>query len=431
MEAGIDVELPETVCYGEPLKAALEAGDVSLEVLDTAVERHLNTKYDLGLFDNPYVDEGSVLEVFETKAQRVLARELANESMVLLKNENNILPLKNNISTLAVIGPNADYGRSLLGDYSYEATKELLAYSKPEHSCFVDMDESELAKHAVKTITVLDGIKQIAKDINVLYAKGCPVQWDDISGIPEAVDVANKSDVVVLVLGDQSGLTPPCTTGEFRDSVDLRLPVVQQKLADAIIATGKPVVLVLINGRPVAMPELMETVDAVVEAWIPGEEGGFAVADVLFGTVNPGGKLPLSIPRHVGQLPMVYNHKPSGNKSHMYGDYVNESIKPLYPFGFGLSYTTFSYNDLQISADKAKANETVTISCKVTNSGAVAGDEIVQLYIRDKYASLPRPVKELKGYKRITLNAGESKTVVFELPVNQLAIVNLNKELIV
>jgi beta-glucosidase len=431
LEAGIDVELPEIACYGEPLKAALEAGEISMEVLDTAVERHLNTKFDLGLFDNPFVDEGAVLEVFETKAQREMARKLANESMVLLKNDNSLLPLKKSIKTLAVIGPNANNARSLHGDYSYEATKELLAYLKPEHSSFVTMDIAEMAKHAVKTITVLDGIKQVVSDVNVLYAKGCFVQGEDISGIPEAVETAKKSDAVVLVLGDISGLTPPCTTGEFRDSADLRLPDIQQKLADAIFATGKPVVLVLVNGRPVAMPELMEKPDAILEAWIPGEEGGYAIADVLFGKINPGGKLPLSIPRHVGQLPIVYNHKPSGNKSHIYGDYVNESIKPLYPFGFGLSYTRFVYRDLKISTDKAKADEVVSISCSVTNDGDVAGDEIVQLYIRDQYASLPRPVKELKGYKRISLNPGESKTVTFDLPVNQLAFYTLEKDLFV
>jgi beta-glucosidase len=431
LEAGIDVELPEIVCYGDPLKAALEAGDVSLEVLDSAVERHLNTKYDLGLFENPYVDEGVVLEVFETKEQRKLAREMANESMVLLKNAGSILPLKKEGNTLAVIGPNADFARSLHGDYSYEATRELLGYSKIENSCFEHMDEVEIASHAVKTVTVLQGIKEITGSENVLYAKGCSNQGDDVSGIAAAVEIARQADTVILVLGDLSGLTPPCTTGEFRDSVDLLLPPVQQKLAEAIIATGKPVVLVLVNGRPVAMPQLMEQVDAVLEAWIPGEEGGYAVADVLFGNINPGGKLPLSIPRHVGQVPMVYNHKPSGNKSHIYGDYVNESIKPLYPFGFGLSYTTFSYSDLEISAARAKANDSVSISCKITNNGTVDGDEIVQLYIRDQYASLPRPVKELKGYKRIKLAAGKSKVVTFELPVNQLAFYNLEKELMV
>ncbi|MBI9051687.1 MAG: glycoside hydrolase family 3 C-terminal domain-containing protein [Anaerolineaceae bacterium] len=430
LEAGIDVELPEVVCYGEPLKAALEAGDINMEVLDTAVERHLKTKFELGLFDNPYADEGTVLDVFETAEQRELARDIANRSMVLLKNDG-LLPLKQSLGTLAVIGPNADNGRTQQGDYSYAATRELMAFSAPQNSCFLNMDEGEIASHDVKMVTVLEGIKQVAGNTKVVYAKGCTNQGEDRSGIPAAVEAAEQADVVVLVLGDYSGLTPFCTTGEFRDSADLLLPVVQRELTDAIIATGKPVVLVLINGRPVAMPDLMDKMNAVLEAWIPGEEGGYAVADVLFGKVNPGGKLPLTIPRHVGQLPIYYNHKPSGNKSHMFINYVNESVQPLYPFGFGLSYTTFAYADLQISKGSVSANEVVDISCKVTNSGKMAGDEIVQLYIRDEYASLPRPMKELKGFQRVSLDAGESKTIIFHLPVNQLAFYNYEKELIV
>jgi beta-glucosidase len=214
---------------------------------------------------------------------------------------------------------------------------------------------------------------------------------------------------------------PSCTTGETRDSADLRLPGVQEELARAVLATGKPVVAVLVSGRPYAIPWLDESADAILEAWIPGEEGGTAVAELLFGDASPGGKLPVTFPRHVGQLPIFYNHKPSGMKSHWYGDYVSEKAAPLYPFGHGLSYTAFEYSDLSINGGQAEAGQSVDISLKVTNRGDVRGDEVIQLYVRDEYASVPRPVKELKGYARLTLDPGASKTVTFRLPVDQLA----------
>jgi beta-glucosidase len=232
-------------------------------------------------------------------------------------------------------------------------------------------------------------------------------------------------------LGDCSGLVRACTTGEFRDTASLDLPGNQQALAEAVLALGKPVILVLVNGRPYAIPKLVEQVNAVVEDWLPGEEGGYAVADVLFGKVNPGGKLPITFPRSIGQVPLFYNHKPSGNKSHMYTDYVSLPVTPLFPFGHGLSYTTFAYADLRISKPKVSANQTVEITCKVTNTGSLAGDEIVQLYIRDEYATLPRPMKELKGYCRVKLAPGESQKLTFTLAVNQLAYYSLQKELMV
>jgi beta-glucosidase len=225
----------------------------------------------------------------------------------------------------------------------------------------------------------------------------------------------------VLVLGDHSGLVPSATTGETRDSADLKLPGVQEELAKAVIATGKPVVAVLVNGRPYAMPWLAENSNAILEAWLPGEEGGTAIADILFGDKNPGGKLPISIPRSVGQVPIFYNAKPSGMRSNWYGDYVSEKVAPLYVFGHGLSYTQFEYGELSIDQKQAKGGETVNISVKVKNIGKVPGDDVVQLYIRDEYASTPRPVKELKGYQRLTLNPNEERRVTFHLPVDQLA----------
>jgi beta-glucosidase len=407
LNAGIDVELPTTIYYGQPLRSALEAGEISLELIDTAVYRHIQKKIELGLFDNPYVDEARLYEVFETAEQRDLARELARKSMVLLKNDG-LLPLKKSVKTLAVIGPNAYDGRNQLGDYSYAAMRSLMEFTKPENSSFVESDPAGLAEYDIKVVTALDGIREvISPATKVLYAKGCDNLDNDRSGFDEAVKTAEQADVVVLVLGDRAGMIPSCTTGETRDSVDLRLPGVQEELARVILGTGKPVAVVLVNGRPFAIPWLDESANAILEAWLPGEEGGRAIAEVLFGDVNPGGKLPITFPRHVGQVPIFYNYKPSGMRSNWYVDYVSERVTPLYPFGHGLSFTSFEYSDLSLDRKSVTEGESVDISLQVLNSGSVVGDEVVQLYVRDEFASTPRPVKELKGYVRLTLQPGE------------------------
>lgn len=428
--AGIDVELPTVVCFGDPLKSALEHGDISLELVDTAVQRHLQKKFELGLFENPYVDEGRVLEVFETPEQRTLARQIARKSIVLLKNDG-LLPLQKTIQAIAVIGPNANNGRNQLADYSYTAMRRLMQWKAPENSAFIDMDLNLLSQHDVKITTVLDGIQTaVSSNTKLIYAKGCNNFDYETSGFKEAVHAARQADAVVLVLGDHSGLTPECTTGETRDSADLRLPGVQEELARAIFATGKPVAVVLITGRPYALSALAESANAILEAWLPGEEGGAAVADILFGDENPGGKLPITFPRSVGQVPIYYNAKPSGTKSHWYVDYISEKVTPLFPFGHGLSYSSFEYSDLRMSKELLTVGESVDISLKVKNVGKVAGDEIVQLYICDEFATIPRPVKDLKGYQRITLNPEEERKVTFHLPVNQLAFFDRDLKLI-
>jgi len=297
-----------------------------------------------------------------------------------------------------------------------------MQYNEPVNSSFIESDTARLAEYAVKTFTTLDGIRElVSPDTKVLYARGCDNRDGDRSGFEEAVKTAEQADVIVLVLGDRAGMIPSCTTGETRDSVDLRLPGVQEELAKAILATGKPVAAVLVNGRPFAIPWLDERANAVLEAWLPGEEGGRAIADVLLGDVNPGGKLPITFPRHVGQVPIFYNYKPSGMRSNWYVDYVSEKVTPLYPFGHGLSFTSFEYSDLSISREHVTEGENVDISLKVMNNGTVAGDEVVQLYICDEFACMPRPVKELKGYARLTLQPGEVCTVIFRLSANQLA----------
>lgn len=420
LRAGIDVELPMITCYGEPLEAALKAGKIDMATVDLAVSRHLQKKFELGLFENPYVDEGSVQEVFETPAQRDLTREIANKSMVLLKNDG-LLPLKKEIKSLAVIGPNAANARTFLGDYSYASLLEVRGQLPPKGSDFNSPDLEHLAKHGIKVPTLLESLQTLLPKTQILHAHGCDNQGADSSGFDEAVKAAKQADVVLLVLGDLSGLTPEATVGETRDDASLDLPGVQAQLAEAIFATGKPVVVVLVTGRPYAINSISEKANAILEAWLPGEEGGMAIAETLFGDACPGGKLPLSFPRHAGQLPLFYSHKPSGGKSNWYVDYVDVKATPLYSFGHGLSYTAFEYGDFVVSSQQAKAGGTVKVSLKVKNSGKVAGDEIVQLYVCDEYASIPRPVKELKGYVRLTLKPGETRVVTFDLPVNQLA----------
>ncbi len=431
LNAGIDVELPSVVCYGDPLKSVLEHGDIKIEVLDTAVRRHLVKKIELGLFENPYVDEGKVLEVFETSEQRELARELARKSMVLLKNDG-LLPLSKTIKTLAVIGPNADDGRNQLGDYSYSAMSQLMRSTIPEHSTYAEMDLLEIPAQDIRITTVLQGIQAaLSADTKVFYARGCDNLAGDTSAIKEAVDIAKQADAVVLVLGDRSGLTPDCTTGETRDSSDLKLPGVQEDLAKALLATGKPVAVILITGRPYVLSTLAEGANAILEAWLPGEEGGSAVADILFGDANPSGKLPITFPRSAGQIPVFYNAKPTGTKSHWHIDYVSEKVTPLYPFGFGLSYTSFEYKDLTIRQKQAMAGEVVDISLQVSNIGTVAGADVIQLYIHDEFASSPRPIKELKAYQHLMLKPGETRNVTFHLPVNQLAFYDVDLNLII
>jgi beta-glucosidase len=420
LAAGIEVELPNPACYREPLREALESGKIRMELVDAAVCRHLQKKFELGLFENPYVDEGRVLEVYETPDQRDLARNIAGQSMVLLTNHG-LLPLEKNLSKLAVIGPNADDRRNLQGDYSYASMFEYMSSLPTPGSSLKRADQAWIDAHAVRIPTILESIRAAAPSTQVLYARGCDILDGERSGFEQAVRAADEADAVVLVLGDRSGLVPNCSTGETRDSVDLHLPGVQDELAHVILSTGKPVAVVLINGRPLALPELAERADAILEAWLPGEEGGPAVAAALFGETNPGGKLPITFPRHVGQVPVFYDQKPSGGKSKWYGDYVSVASRPLFPFGHGLSYTTFEYSGLSIAAREYEPGETVVIRVNVRNAGRRAGDEVVQLYVCDETASLPRPVKELKGFIRLGLQPGESRWVTFHLPVNQLA----------
>jgi beta-glucosidase len=430
LNAGIDVELPETKCNGAPLKQAVKSGRVPESLIDTSVERILRKKFELGLFENPFVDTDRVLSIYETPAQRQLAQQIAEQSIVLLKNESDLLPLNKNIKSIAVIGPNANEARHLFGDYSHPAHVETLLENQPALATLLkcDVNSNGIVPGSVQTQTILDAIrKKVSDDTRVFFAQGCAVNNADKSGFAEAVKVAQQADVIILVIGDKSGLSINCTSGESRDRADLGLPGVQQELVEAVAAVGKPTIAVLINGRPLSITWIVENIPAIIEAWLPGEEGGNAVADVLFGDANPGGKLTMTWPRAVGQVPIFYNHKSSGGHSHWHTNYVDLSVTPLFPFGYGLSYTQFEYSNLKIDATDSHA----TISIKVKNVGKRAGDEVVQLYIHDVVASVPRPVKELKGFKRVRLASGDTRTVTFELPIDILAFYDEAMQLVV
>jgi beta-glucosidase len=430
LEAAIDVELPSTDCYGDPLRKAIKDGQISEALVDTCVRRMLRMKFLLGLFENPYVDAGAV--VFDTPEQRTLAHEIAQKSIILLKNENEFLPLKKDLSSIAVIGPNADSVRNLLGDYAYPAHIEtLLQHMKEKDDMFRTAlpDKLELAQDSVSMISVLEAIKRkVSAQTNVYYANGCDVMGESRDGFGEAVEAASKADVAVLVVGDKSGLTKDCTCGESRDRATLGLPGIQDELVRAVYETGTPIVIVLTTGRPLTIPWMAEHIPAILEAWLPGEEGANAIADVLFGDFNPGGKLPMSFPKDIGQIPTFYNHKPSGGRTNWNGDYVDMTTKPLFPFGHGLSYTTFEFSNLRIDG---ASGDSVTVGVDVTNVGKRSGDEVVQLYLHDPVASVTRPVKELKGILRLTFQPGEKRTVTFQFSVNQMAFYNRTMDYVV
>ncbi len=424
LEVGMDIELPTPDGYGSPLLAGLESGAIDIALVDASVRRVLAAKFAWGLFDNPYVDEGRTVEVFARSETVALSRRIAQQSLVLLKNDGGLLPLSKSLRKIAVIGPSADSARLMQGDYHYPSHMENTFDPdvSPDSPTPSQRNVIDLTAHMPPTVTVLQGIKQlVSPQTEVLYAHGCDILSAETSGFAEAVSIARQAEVAVVVVGDKSGMSPGCTTGESIDRATLDLPGVQQQLVTAVYATGTPVVVVLTNGRAYTLGWIAEHIPSVLVAWLPAEQGGAAVADALFGDVNPGGKLPVSFPQHVGQVPLFYNHKPSGGRTHWQGQYVEMSTRPLYPFGHGLSYTCFEYADLHITPKQVDASSVVDISFTLTNCGTRTGDEVVQLYVSDPIASVTRPVIALKGFKRIELQPGERKTILFALDVRHLA----------
>ena len=406
IEAGMDVEAPQPVCFGRRLLELVQAGQVSISTIDTAVRRVLRAKFLLGLFENPYCDIDHARAVRNCPEHRALARKAAQESIILLKNDGDLLPLDNSLSSIAVIGPNADVAR--LGDYSGSNDR---------------------------LVTVLDGVRDaVSPRTKVMHARGCGVWELDTSGIPEAVEQARSADVAILALGESDEV---CHEGI--DQHDLELPGVQMQLVKAVCETGTPVVVVLLNGRPLSIGWIAQHVPAIVEAWYPGEEGGNAIADILFGRVNPSGRLPVSIPRSVGHVPAFYNHKPSarghyhkpGSPDKPGRDYVFSSPTPLYGFGHGLSYTEFTYSDLEVAPKEIAPAGKVGVSVKVGNTGRVAGSEVVQLYVNDLVSSVSTPAKALRRFARITLAPGEEQIVKFTLGPEDLRLLDRHMEWVV
>jgi beta-glucosidase len=406
--AGMDVSISFNQGYFHEMIENVEEGKVSVKTIDRSVRRILEMKFRLGLFDNPFVDPERAALISHTEESQKLAMQAAREGIVLLKNENGILPLSKNLRSLAVIGPNADDAKNQLGDYTSRMVLQDI-------------------------VTVLDGIRnKLGGNVEINYVKGCNVIGDELNEIDKAIKAARNSEMAILVLGEnewQSG-NKQGTDGEGYDVATLELTGKQKELVRKVVATGTPTIVVLINGRPLAIPWIDEHVPAIVEAWIPGEKGGDAIAEVLFGDHNPGGKLTITFPRHAGQLPVYYNYKPSklywlekgwGNS------YADIDYHPLYEFGHGLSYTTFEYGNLAISPASSGPNGQFKISAEIENTGNRAGSEVVQLYLRDKISTVVRPVMELKGFNRIWLKPGESASVSFTLTYEELKM--LDKDL--
>jgi beta-glucosidase len=438
LEAGVDVELPSIAAYGAPLAEALAAGRIELATIDQSVRRVLAEKFALGLFERPYVDLADPTLVDPApEADRATARRIAAESIVLLENDG-VLPLPADGGPIAVLGPNADSVRNLLGDYAYEAHLETLIEMRGRSAILgVEIpDDVQVDARLVDEAggegrrTILDAIRdRTTGRREVRFARGVGILDGDDAGIAEAVAAARGAEVAILVVGERSGLTDVATSGEARDRLELGLPGRQAELVAAVAATGVPIVLLLVAGRPLAIPAEAGLSAAILHAWVPGHEGPEAIADVLFGSVNPGGKLPITVPRHVGQVPIYYGHRPSGGRSHWKEDYVDGSHRPLWPFGFGRSYTTFDVADLTIGRPAIGAGEDVEIGVAVTNTGDRAGDEVVQLYVRDVEASVTRPVRELRGFVRVSLAAGERRTATFRLAADQLAFTGVDGRL--
>ncbi len=391
LNAGVDMDMQGAV-FQRFLAGSVQEGKVSVNSIDQAVRRILRLKFQLGLFDDPYrfSDEDRERKTVLSAAHRQAARETAARSIVLLKNERQTLPLDRRTGAIAVIGSLADSKPDMLGAWSA---------SGDARDC----------------VTLLEGIRAVAgPSVTVRYAAGCKVEGTDENGFTEALALAAESDIVVFAIGEAAWMS-----GEAASRADIGIPGVQEKLFLALAGMGKPVVAVLMNGRPLTIPLLAERADAILETWFGGTEAGHAIADVLFGRYNPAGKLPVSFPRHVGQVPLFYAEKPTGRpfdpESKWTSKYIDQPNTPLYPFGFGLSYTSFSLSPPVSDKTGYRVGETVQVRVTVRNTGALAGEEVVQLYIRDPVASVSRPVKELRAFRKVGLSPGEEREIVFEL----------------
>jgi beta-glucosidase len=386
--------------YSENAESLIKEGKISEDRIDQAARRVLRLKYELGLFDHPYADEARESATLLNAAHLAAARELAARSFVLLKNDRQTLPISRGLKSIAVIGPLADDPQSMIGPWSGDGRKE-------------------------DAVSLLAGIRAKLSAAKINFAKGCGVTGDSTEGFSEAENTARQSDFIILAVGESADMS-----GEAASRSSLDLPGKQLELIQAIDAIGKPYAVVLMNGRPLSINWVASNSPAILETWFAGTQGGNAIADTLFGDVNPGGKLPVTFPRSVGQVPMYYNHKntgrPAGSDPKSASQYIDIPWTPLYPFGYGLSYTRFKLSDLRISKARIHPIESVTVSAEVENLGDRPGDQVVQLYIHQLTASVTRPVKELKGFQRVTLRPGESRRVEFTLGPRELGFYDRN-----
>jgi len=397
INAGVDMDM-QSGFFNETLTDLVKSGRVKESQVNEAARRILKKKFQLGLFKDPYRYSNAEREASTVMTPAFLeaSRDVARKSIVLLKNENQLLPLSKEVRQLAVIGPLANTQKELIGSWS-------------------------AAGDWKKSVSVLDGIKAaVSGSTHVIFAKGSNINDDTTAYITEAVQVAKKADVVVLVVGEGAWMT-----GEAASRASLDLPGVQEKLVEEIQKTGKPVVVVLMNGRPLTINWIDKHIPSIMETWFLGTEAGHAIADVLFGDHNPSGKLPVTFPRSVGQVPIFYSMKNTGrpmDPNNKYtSKYLDESNDPLYPFGYGLSYTSFEYGEIKLSGNEMTPQDKLVVSCTITNLGKFAGDEVVQLYLRDKVGSVTRPLKELKGFKKISFQPGESKKIEFTITNTDLS----------
>lgn len=457
MEAGMDMEMPKAIGYSDGLKEKFRSGEADIDILDRTVLRVLEAKFRMGLFEHPFALEGESLhQVFAGEEGKQLSLKSARESMILLKN-NGALPLSDKIRKLAVIGPHADCARKFFGGYTHLCMMESVYAMASSIAGVEDSPESGQISSAIlpdgepvkyvpgthvqsdeagffddilhrqkpECISLLEELETRMPETEILYAYGYPVAGADDSGFEEALRAVSEADAVILTLGGKHGTCSMATMGEGVDASDINLPECQDAFIRAAAVYGKPLIGVHFDGRPISSDTADQYLDAILEAWSPAETGAQAVTDILLGIYNPGGKLPVSVAYNAGQIPIYYNH-PNGSAWHQqesigFVNYVDLPHTPRYCFGHGLSYTRFSYTDMEISKSELGAEEQLYISCTVENIGNCEGDEVVQLYLRDRFSSMTRPVKELAGFKRIHLKPEEKMQVIFTVKADQMA----------
>lgn len=448
LEAGMDMELPGSTGFGEKLKELYAKGEAEIAALDRAVLRVLEAKFRMGLFENPFALQGEELrKVFVNKEDQEVSLQSAKESLVLLKN-NGVLPISGTVAKIALIGPHADSARKFFGGYThmcmmestYAIANSIAGVSGSENvlnqeivtvpGTNIQSDETEefdriLRRQKPECRSLLEELRVKLPDTEILYSYGYPIAGRDKSRFQEALQAAKEADMIILTLGGKHGTCSMASMGEGVDASNINLPECQDEFIKLASEMGKPLIGIHFDGRPISSDIADEYLDAILEAWNPSEMGAEAVVSVLLGEYNPGGKLPVTVAYHAGQIPIYYNH-PNGSAWHQGGsigfvNYVDLPHTPRYYFGHGLSYTRFEYSNLKISSPVIAADESVLIEAEITNTGDREGDEVVQLYLIDIFASMTRPVKELAGFKRLKLKPGEKRSIIFEVDASQMA----------